>query len=164
MRVFEAAAWRLGTPSPARSRSGWRRGWEPLECEPTSGTLAAAGPSFVFRDFAEAPRGGTWYAAALADALVGRDLGSDDDSEMSITFNEDVGTGSCLTSRKWDYRIGVSGSSGFNMEQVFFHELGHGINFTSFVDSETGREVPGVRRRLHGATSRTTPSAGPGTG
>jgi hypothetical protein len=62
---------------------------------------------------------------------------------MSSTFNEDVGTANCLTSREWDDRIGVSGAAGFNMEQVLFHEMGHGINFTTFVDAETGAKFQG---------------------
>lgn len=141
-RVFEVAAWRLGTliASPVEIRVN--AGWASLDCEPTSGTLASAGPSFVFRDFAGAPKGSTWYAAALADALAGEELGSETDSEMSITFNDDVGTSGCLTSRQWDYRIGVNGA-GFNMEKVLFHEMGHGINFTTFVDGETGEKFQG---------------------
>jgi hypothetical protein len=111
VRVFEAAAWRLGIliASPVEIRM--EAAWESLECEATSGTLASAGPSFVFRDFSNAPRGATWYAAALADALAGVDLGSADENEMSITFNDDVGTAGCLTRRSWDYRIGVTASS-----------------------------------------------------
>ncbi len=136
--VFEAAAWRLGNliASPVEIRV--TAGWDSLECDSTSGTLASAGPSFVFRDFPNAPRGSTWYAAALADALAGEELGSADDDEMSITFNEDVGTAGCLSRLDWDYRIGVSGGSDPNMEQVLFHEMGHGIGFLSFVDDETG--------------------------
>ena len=142
-RVFEAAAWRLGIliASPVEIRV--TAGWDSLECEANSGTLASAGPSFVYRDFAAAPRGGTWYAAALADALAGVELGSADENEMSITFNADIGSPSCLTNGRWDYRIGVAGSAGFSMEKVLFHEMGHGINFTSFVDVETGARFQG---------------------
>ena len=142
-RVFEAAAWRLGIliASPVEIRV--EAAWDSLDCEPTTGTLASAGPSFVFRDFGGAPRQRTWYAAALADALAGRELGAASDNEMSITFNVDVGTASCLTSRKWDYRIGAARSTGFSMEEVLFHEMGHGINFTTFVDSETGEKFQG---------------------
>jgi hypothetical protein len=143
LRVFEAAAWRLGSriASPVEIRV--TAGWDSLECTAMSGTLASAGPSFVYRDFPAAPRRSTWYAAALADSLAREELGSDDDDEMSITFNADVGTAGCLSSRKWDYRIGVSGSTGFNMERVLVHELGHGINFTTFVDRETGEKFQG---------------------
>ena len=143
LRVFEAAAWRLGSriASPVEIRV--TAGWDSLECTAMSGTLASAGPSFVYRDFPAAPRRSTWYAAALADSLAREELGSDDDDEMSITFNADVGTAGCLSSRKWDYRIGVSGSTGFNMERVLVHEMGHGINFTTFVDQETGEKFQG---------------------
>ncbi len=143
MAVFEAAAWRLGTmiASPVEIRVA--AGWDSLECDATSGTLASAGPSFVFRDFSGAPRRSTWYAAALADSLAGEELGSAEDNEMSITFNEDVGTSNCLSRAEWDYRIGLSGGTGFNMEKILFHELGHGINFTTFVDNETGGKFQG---------------------
>ena len=143
LRVFEAAAWRLGIDIASPVEIRVLGSWESLDCEATRGTLASAGPSFVFRDFAGAPRDSTWYAAALADALALRDLGSAGDNEMSITFNQDVGTASCLTSRNWDYRIGVSGSAGFNMQRVLLHELAHGIHFTTFVDTETGEKFQG---------------------
>ena len=150
VRVFEATAWRLGIliASPVEIRV--EASWDSLDCSATRGTLASAGPSFVFRDFPNAPRSGTWYAGALAEALAGEELGSDNTpdatslSSMSITFNTDVGSAGCLTSRQWDYRVGVSGSAGFSMEKVLFHEMGHGINFTSFVDSETGAKFQGL--------------------
>jgi hypothetical protein len=147
VRVFEAATWRLGVmiASPVEIRV--EASWDSLECSAREGTLASAGPSFVFRDFPSAPRSGTWYAGALAEAIAGEGLGNDDPDDgrrasMSITFNKDVGTASCLTTRQWDYRIGVAGSA-FNMEKVLFHELGHGINFTTFVDHETGGKFQG---------------------
>ncbi|MFQ5351244.1 MAG: hypothetical protein ACE5EG_12455, partial [Thermoanaerobaculia bacterium] len=144
VRVFEATAWRLGIliASPVEIRV--EASWDSLECSATKGTLASAGPKFVFRDFPEAPRASTWYAAALADARAGEDLGSADEAEMAITFNVDVGTAGCLASRQWDYRIGISRSAGFSMEQVLFHEMAHGINFTSFVDTETGAKFQGL--------------------
>ncbi len=139
-RVFEAVAWRLGTQIASPVEIRVEAGWESLDCSANRGTLASAGPSFVFRDFPGAPRGSTWYAGALADALAGSELGSPDENEMSVTFNADVGTASCLTRSRWDYRIGAVRSAGFSMEKVLFHELGHGINFTTFVDRETGEK------------------------
>ena len=144
LRVFEATAFRLGILIASAAEIRVAASWDSLECEATSGTLASAGPSFVFRDFPGSPRSSTWFAAALADGLAGRDLGEADEQEMSITFNVDVGTPGCLASREWDYRIGAGTGRNFSMEQVLFHEMGHGINFTTFVDRETGEKFQGL--------------------
>ena len=143
-RVFEAAAWRLGTmiASPVEIRV--EAGWESLGCTLTTGRLAQASPAFVFRDFPGAARPGTWYGAALAKALAGDDLGSAGEVDMRITFNSDLtGDPSCLRGRRWDYRIGASPAANFSMETVMVHEMSHGLNFTEFTDDETGEKFQG---------------------
>ncbi len=136
LQVFEAVAWRLGTLIASSVTVRIQGGWDSLDCEATRGTLASAGPRFVFRDFDGAPRSQTWYAAALANALAGEDL--NDEPVASFTFNVDVGEAGCLTTGFWDYRIGVIGGRGFSVEDTLFHELFHTIGHLSFVDRETG--------------------------
>jgi len=48
------------------------------------GILGAAGPEFIFKDFANAPLGSTWYPEALAQQYAGADLSGPD---MSATFS-----------------------------------------------------------------------------
>src|ERR1041384_1721048 len=48
--------------------------WEGMTCTATKGTLGAAGPTSVARDFANAPFTGPWYPVALANTLRGSDL------------------------------------------------------------------------------------------
>ena len=48
--------------------------FEPLDCTATTGTLGAAGPSTSVQGFTNAPLPGTWYVAALACKIAGRDL------------------------------------------------------------------------------------------
>jgi hypothetical protein len=54
---------------------------------------------------------------------------------MSITFNSDVDNATCLGSSDWYY--GVDGHEGTDIEllPVVLHEIGHGLGFTSQVNS-----------------------------
>src|SRR5690242_6352549 len=45
--------------------------WEALTCNATSAVLGSAGAFDIERDFAGAPRAGTWYPVALANKLTG---------------------------------------------------------------------------------------------
>src|SRR5947208_9416561 len=51
-----------------------RASWASLTCTTTTAVLGQAGAAGIFKDFPNAPVAGTWYAAALANALSGVDL------------------------------------------------------------------------------------------
>src|SRR6266478_3404693 len=70
--------------------------WQALGCDANSAALAAAGPLTIWRDFAGARVSNTWYPAALANALLGRDLDSAT-TEIRARFNINLGSTGCLT-------------------------------------------------------------------
>lgn len=95
--------------------------------------LGSAGPNSIFRDFSGAPRAGTWYPSALANALHGSDLdprpspdGSDIGADFSSTF-----TG---------FYFGTDGNTAGKIDfaSVVLHELGHGLGFLGAVDVNSG--------------------------
>jgi len=112
-----------------------------LPCSTSGGTLAQAGPDFIAADFAGAPLSGTWYPAALAEALAGRELAAPDgvDSELSLTFNSRIDEG-CLGGGS-SYYYGLDGNlppSTISFVNVALHEIAHGLGFASFVDATSG--------------------------
>lgn len=103
--------------------------WKPLG----SNVLGSAGPVNFYRDFSGAPRSGTWYPVALANALAGKDLdvndgydsdndGLDPDAEISANFSS--------TFSSWYF--GTDGNTPvgkYDFVTVVLHEIGHGLGF-----------------------------------
>src|SRR5687767_10217816 len=65
-----------------------------LDCDASSAVLGSAGPTSVFRDFANAPFASTWYHSALADRLAQTDL-SPGQPDIAANFNADLGQPDC---------------------------------------------------------------------
>lgn len=88
--------------------------------EPMAGTaLAQAGPNNLFENFQEAPFADTYYASALANALVGSDLSPQ--SDLSCSFNSGA---------NWYYGTDGQTTAGhYDLVTAALHELGHGIGF-----------------------------------
>lgn len=122
--------------------------FEELDCgpEPEDGAvLAQAGAQFLFFDFPNAPRQGTWYHGALAEALAGDDLSTAEDGfppgtgELIVNFNRQIDEG-CL-SPEFRYYYGLDGntpSGQVSFASVALHEMGHGLGFSNFVNPSTG--------------------------
>jgi len=90
-----------------------------------AGTLAGAGPKFVFRDFPNAPVAGTWYAGPLAEALSGQNLAGDD---PDITIDINV---------RSDWYFGTDGNvpgGRYDLMSVVLHEMAHGLGFLGTMD------------------------------
>ncbi len=114
----------------------------PLTCNSSSAVLGQAGPGTVHRDFAGAPVAGTWYAAALANALAGTDLnpGSDD---ITATFNSSIGT-TCSFPATFYYGYDGNPPGGqLDFVSIILHELGHGLGFLTFVNLSSGAKLSG---------------------
>ena len=122
--------------------------FEELDCGPNpedGAVLAAAGSQFLFFDFPNAPRQGTWYHGALAEALAGEDLSTTEDGfppeagELIITFNSQIDEG-CL-SPGFRYYYGLDGNTPPGLapfSSVALHEISHGLGFANFVNDATG--------------------------
>jgi len=113
--------------------------FQPLTCTPTGAVLGSAGTTFVFSDFPEAPKPGTWYSSALADALSGEDL-NPGFIDINSRFNSLIGTDpSCLGGRGWYYGLdhNVPGAD-IDFLNVVMHEIGHGLGVQGFSNLATG--------------------------
>ena len=91
--------------------------------------LGSAGTTFYNRDFAGAPEAGTWYFAALADALSDSDLNpgyADIASNFSSTFTFYYGLD------------GQTPAGQVNFLDVVMHEYGHGLGFANAESEATG--------------------------
>ncbi|MGN6151341.1 MAG: PA domain-containing protein [Lysobacteraceae bacterium] len=119
--------------------------FQPLPCSTDAGVLGAAGPVYVNRDFANAPVAGTWYSAALANAIAGRNLNAGPDYvfpadiDIDSAFNSELGGPGCIEGGGWYYGLdGKTPAGKLNFLNVVAHEIGHGLGFLGFVDPDTG--------------------------
>ncbi len=124
--AFQAAvdiwATQITSPVPIRVRATW----QPLG----PGVLGSAGANNFFRDFAGAPRGGTWYPIALANKLAGQDL---DPSDVDIIAN--------FSSVFPNWYFGTDGNTppgDYDLMTVVLHELGHGLGFAGSAEYNGG--------------------------
>ncbi|MDT8999221.1 PA domain-containing protein [Paucibacter sp. APW11] len=109
-----------------------------LTCTASSATLGSAGATSVFRDFANAPKSGTWYSYALANKLSGSYLGTANAAQINARFNVNLGNTGCLDGTRW--YLGLDGNHGTDIDFVvtLLHEMGHGIGFQTFTNGSTG--------------------------
>ena len=106
-----------------------------------SGVLGAAGPNIVL-DPPGAPFRNTYYAAALADALAGRDLGAGG-ADIVATFNSEFDR----------FYFGTDGrppAGQFDFTTVVLHELGHGLGFIGSGSVDDGVEGEGNSQECRG--------------
>jgi len=97
--------------------------------------LGSAGTTFYNRDFVGAPQAGTWYFAALADALSDSNLNpgfADIASNFSSTFTFYYGLD------------GQTPAGQVNFLDVVMHEYGHGLGFANAESEATGTFPQGL--------------------
>ena len=86
------------------------------------GILAAASAKNNFANFPNAPDKTLYYAAALANALAGKDI-DPTAPELEITITSDA---------PWYYGTdGKCTPKSYDLESVILHEMGHGLGFIS---------------------------------
>lgn len=118
--------------------------FQPLDCDATGGVLGAAGPTFVFRDFAEAPVAATWYVSAQADALSGADFEPGEIDIISF-FNSDIDDNdpNCLAGTSWYYGFDADEGNDIDFLTVVMHEINHGLGHLELVSEGTGAKFGG---------------------
>lgn len=117
-----------------------------LACDSTSAVLGSAGTIFIYRDWSPgaggtAGRSSTWYGQALANKLANTDI-DPTANDIESTFNKKIDeSNSCLGSNVWYYALGDAPAGTTSFYKTALHEIGHGINFQTFVDLDTGEKV-----------------------
>ena len=118
-----------------------------LFCTSSQAVLGAAGATYIFSDFPNAKRAGTWYPVALANKLTGVPLVDDPDPFVSADiisfFNPNLGKPGCLDGRF--FYLGLDGkpsATEVDFLTTVLHEVGHGLGFQTFTDGETGLQQP----------------------
>ncbi|MGB8635616.1 MAG: PA domain-containing protein [Rhodanobacteraceae bacterium] len=136
LRVFTQAADQWGALLQSPVTITINGSMTALTCTTNSATLGQAGPLSLHADFANAPRAGTAYVQAEANSLAGTDLSGSNDIQAQFNVSIDAG---CLggVSGWWystDPGIAVPNDR-TPLLPVVFHEIGHGLGFTSLYDS-----------------------------
>jgi len=118
-------------------------------CEDGRGTLASAGPRFVFAGFAGG-EAGILYPGPLAESLAGDNLsaadGSDPDAaDLRITVNSGIDNQCLGPGSRFYYGLDNNVPAGeISFVTVAMHELGHGLGFVGLVDEATGELFQGM--------------------
>jgi hypothetical protein len=136
---FAADIWASKIQSSVEIRV--RGSFIPLQCDATTGTLGQASATQSLKDFAGARVPGTYYPVALANAIAGTDLSSNDD--ISAQFNSAIGQSNCLDGSPWYYGLDNNHGSAVDLVSVLLHEFSHGLGFITLVNVNTGAEFLG---------------------
>jgi hypothetical protein len=113
-----------------------------LPCD-SSAVLASAGAAEAFRDFPGAPLAGTWYHAALANAIRGTDNNPAlHDVTTRYNLNVDDLPG-CLGGFGWYYGFDHNEGNQVDLLATMLHEYGHGLGFANFVNEAVGTLLSG---------------------
>ena len=95
------------------------------------GVLASAGPTYLIRDFQNAPEAGVLYPAALANALAGADLDTDEDFDLVVNLGNGI---------PWYFGLDGNPPAGlFDFATIALHELGHGLGFLGVSNVSLGQ-------------------------
>lgn len=136
LRAFEyaAAIWAGALQSTVTIRIGAQ--FDQLTCNATSAVLGQAGAdnyaaNFTGSGLAPGPEyPNTFYPIALANKRAGRDL-DPSGTDLTATFNSEIGTAGCLTGRGWYYGLDGNESGQIDLVATLLHEFGHGLGFIS---------------------------------
>lgn len=145
MNVFNFAASIWGAYLDTNVPINVKAQFDPLTpCSSGGGVLGSAGAGGGYRDFNNAQFPNTWYHAALANKQAGTDL-APNTPEINATFNSSVDAGCLGAGTRFYYGLdNVTPSGRVNLLVVLLHELGHGLGFSSFVDSNSGALANGM--------------------
>jgi hypothetical protein len=124
-----------------------------LPCNAAGGTLAQAGALQIHANFPNAPLLNHWYGGPLANALAGADQtpGPLDPGPLAPPFNDDIvanfngniGQPNCIAGPGWYYGLDNNAPPGAqDFLNVFMHEVGHGLGFSTFINRVNGPNGP----------------------
>lgn len=117
-----------------------------LACDEFGAVLGSAGSKTVHKNgdlLAGGARADTWYGQALANKLADKDNDTSS-TDIRSRFNKKIDeSDSCLGTFVWYYALGSAPAGTVSFFKTAVHEIGHGINFQTFVDKETGEKLFG---------------------
>ncbi len=147
LRVFNVAAQQWGALLDSAVTITVRAQMPSLTCSGNSAVLGSAGPRASYTNFANAPLPGTAYVQALANSLAGSNLAGGN-YDINANFNVDIDNGTCLTGTVgWWYDTNGSHTvpgDRIPLLPVVFHEIAHGLGFTSLYNPSTGASSTGT--------------------
>lgn len=109
-------------------------------CDETGGTLATAGPRFVFFNFPGAEPN-VWHPGPLAESISGQNLSASGDNvaDVGITFNSGIDEECLGAGTGYYYGLDDNAPAGqISFARVALHEMGHGLGFLGLEDLATG--------------------------
>jgi hypothetical protein len=135
--AFEAAASKWGTLLSGSVPVEIQASFDPLGGTARLATLGSAGPTNFLSDFTGATLSDTYYPAAIANQLAGRDT-TPDEAEIRARFNSDVDNSIVLGDT--DFYYGLDGQPGSDTDfyAVALHEIGHGMGMVAFIEEDGG--------------------------
>lgn len=140
LRVFNVAGAQWGALLQSGVTITVSAKMDPQTCTQSSAVLGSAGPVNAFANFTNRPRANIAYVVALANSYAGSDL-SAANPDINATFNVSIDTG-CFGNRPgWWYGTNPNvapQASRLPLLPVVFHELGHGLGFSSLYDPTSG--------------------------
>lgn len=145
LNAFQFAANIWGSMLNSSSPITIRADWQALPCTTNSAALGSAGAASIWRDFSGATFPGTWYSAALANALTGVDLetAGTNPQEINAHFNVNLGNPGCLDGIHFYLGLDNNHGNDADLVTVLIHEFSHGLGFQTFTNSSTGAQNMG---------------------
>ncbi len=137
LNVFKEAARIWGGLLPSNVDIRIDSSFQALDCDATSAVLGAAGATFEFANFTNAPNANIGYAKALANKLAGSELNTSA-NDIKARFNSELGKTGCLTGFPFYLGLDSNHGSNVNLLSVVLHEFGHGLGFATFTSGTTG--------------------------
>ena len=142
LNAFQAAADKWGATLTSAVPIRVLATWDALGCTANSATLGGASATEAFLNFKGAPKTGTLYSKALANAISGVDQ-DPRVSDIRARFNINLGNAGCLTGTH--FYLGLDNNHGTDVDlvTVLTHEFGHGLGFQTFTDASSGAQFGG---------------------
>lgn len=145
LRVFNVAGAQWGALLQSDVAIVVNARMDPQTCTQNSAVLGSAGPVGAFVNFTNRPRANTAYVVALANSYAGTDL-APGTADINAIFNLSIDSG-CFGNRPgWWYGTNPNVAPLANrlpLLPVVFHELAHGLGFSSLYDPATGAALTG---------------------
>jgi PA domain len=143
LNAFQFAANLWGATLNSNVTITIRASWAALSCSTNSAILGQTSAVTIIRDFPNAPKTGTWYSVAEANALNGTTDLNGSTPEINAQFNSNLGSTGCLDGVHFYLGLDNNHGADVDLASVLTHEFTHGFGFQTFTDGSTGAQATG---------------------